>query len=516
MAKIHEIYIQNYLNEHKSESFISTELIVILLQQYPNLTSNNCRRIINNALGHNIISSSSPITFSNNQYAYFSTESPSGYEVLSNSIKKYKKALHRVIFALERNSGILTYLDALKISGATLAATSHSISFESIINELKILQIADIHAIHDTKYIVQQKKGIDLSAIENLHNDLKNTNLLLFLSLNWLIHSNLIDSKQLCYIGEANNYNGIERNNELWDAFGFSNATGLGSGNKEFQTIVLIDFSPHHTYEEYDFIGFKERIERTIFSTSGDHRKVLPIIFSYNISPSASSLIKRNGYLYFNISSLLGKNALNIARNYTQNITSIEQKISSQNSNFKEEISNSLKDIRESGNETNYANLKGQLFEYLMYPVIQKIYGTNSIITHSYSGSINGQKFECDYLVESNDENIIIELKGYQKGNIILKGSYDQETKKYTPNSILWFLNQTFNLCIQKLGKRRPNKLCYITTADLEDSAKTELKSRKKNKPTKLECFYNHETLIKLLKEYDMKNEIKVIEQFYV
>ena len=516
MAKTHELYIQNYLNEHKSESFISTELIDILLQQYPTLTPNNCRRIINNALCHNIISSSSPITFSNNQHAYFSTESPSGYEVLANSIKKYKQALHRVIFALERNSGILTYLDALKISGATLAATSHSISFDSIINELKILQMADIHTIHNTKYIIQKKKGIDLSAIETLHDDLKNTNLLLFLSLNWLIHSNIIDSKQLCYMGEANDYNGIERNNELWDAFGFSNATGLGGNNKDFQTIVLIDFSPHHTYEEYDFIGFKERIDRTIFSTNGEHRKVLPIIFSYNISPSASSLIKKYGYIHFSISSLLGENALNVARNYTQNITSIEQKISSQNSNFEEEISNSLKDIRESGNETNYGNLKGQLFEYLMYPVIQKIYGTNSIITHNYSGSINGQKFECDYLVESNDENIIIELKGYKKGNIILKGSYDQETQKYTPNSILWFLNQTFNLCIQKLGKRRPNKLCYITTADLEDSAKTELKSRKKNKPAKLECFYNHETLIKLLKEYEMKNEIKVIEQFYV
>ena len=29
---------------------------------------------------------------------------------------------------------------------------------------------------------------------------------------------------------------------------------------------------------------------------------------------------------------------------------------------------------------------------------------------------------------------------------------------------------------------------------------------------TKLECFYNHDSLIKLLKEYNLKNEIKVIE----
>ena len=515
MAKAHEKYIQDFLDERNNESFIGTELADILKQKYPELTATNCRRIINNALTHGLISSSKPITFANNQYAYFSKNTVLGYEILSNNIKIYKKALHRVIFALERNKGILTYLDAKKISGSTLANESHNVSFESIINELKLLQIADTHRMHETDFITQKKKERDLSILENIYSELKNSNLLLVLSLNWLIRSNLIDSKQLCYMGESNSYNGIERNNEIWDAFGFSNAVGLGTHDKEFQTLVLVDFSPYHAYEEYDFNGFKERIDRVIFSTKGEHRKVLPIIFSYEVSPSAASLIKKTGYLHFNISSLLGENALNITRNYTKNVLSIEQKISCKDSNFEKEISDSLTDIRESGNETNYANLKGQLFEYLMYPVIQKIYGQNSIITHSFTGSINGQPFECDYLVESLDENIIIELKGYKKGNIIVKGVYDQETKKYTKDSILWFLNQTFNLCSQKLGKRKNNKLCYITTADLEEAAKTELVSRKKNKPTKLECFYNHDSLINLLKEYELKNEIKVIKQFY-
>ena len=285
--------------------------------------------------------------------------------------------------------------------------------------------------------------------------------------------------------------------------------------NKEFQTIVLIDFSPYHIYEEYDFSGFKERIDRAVFSTTGECRKVLPVIFSCNMSPSAASLVKRNGYLYFNISSLLGENALNVVQNYTQNVTRIEQKINSQNPNVEEEILSSLNDIRKSGNEPNYGNLIGCLFEYLMYPVLRKIYGIDCMIIHSFSGRINGKQFQCDYLVESENENIIIELKGYKKGHIILKGCYDQETKRYTENSILWFLNHTFNLCVQNLGKRRPNKLCYITTADLEEAAKLELTTRKKNKPTKLECFYNHDTLVELLKKYDMKDEIKIINQFY-
>lgn len=63
MAKAHEKYIQDFLDEHSNESFIGTELADILKQKYPEVTATNCRRIINNALIHGLISSSKPITF---------------------------------------------------------------------------------------------------------------------------------------------------------------------------------------------------------------------------------------------------------------------------------------------------------------------------------------------------------------------------------------------------------------------------------------------------------------------
>lgn len=515
MAKEHELYIEKFLDEHSDTAFIGGEIVDILKKEYPELTDANCRRIINNACMHEKIASSKPLTFANNQYAYFSKGTALGYKILANAIRKYKKPLHRVIFALTRNGGMLSFLDAQKISGATLADESHSVSFATIIEELRQLQIADVHKIYETDFLIQGNVAHDLSILESCYSELKNTNLLLMLSLNWLIRSNLIDGRQICYMGEKNAYNGIERNNEMWDAFGFSNAVGIGAGKKNFETVVLVDFLPNHTYEEYDFRGFKERIDRVVFSTKGEHRKVLPVIFSYEISPSAASLIKSHGYLYFNISSLLGENSLRITKNYIQNIQDIEQKLSEQNTEFEGKIIESLTEFRESGNEINYSNLKGTLFEYLMYPVIQKIYDQNCIITHGYKGSVEGQTFECDYLVETRDENIIFELKGYRKGSIIVKGDYDQEERKYTPNSILWFLNNTFHRCSQKLGKQKKNKLCYITTADLEEKAKNELVSRKKNKPEKLECFYNFDSLLALLKKYDLKNEIMVIKQFY-
>lgn len=39
--------------------------------------------------------------------------------------------------------------------------------------------------------------------------------------------------------------------------------------------------------------------------------------------------------------------------------------------------------------------------------------------------------------------------------------------------------------------------------------------SRKKNKPNKHDCCYNHDSLLRLLGENNMKDEVKVINQFY-
>ncbi len=90
---------------------------------------------------------------------------------------------------------------------------------------------------------------------------------------------------------------------------------------------------------------------------------------------------------------------------------------------------------------------------------------------------------------------------------------YDDKNT-YTANAVSWFLNQTFELCSKGLGKHPVNKFCYITTSDFSEDSAKELISRK-NKPNKLDCCYNHDSLLRLLKENNMKDEIKVINQFY-
>lgn len=514
MAIIHEEYIRNYLDKNKEKSFIGSELYKILMRKFPTITEANCKNVLHRAVEKKLIISSNPITFENNQFAYYSIKSKTGYPILENSIRTHKASLHRIWFALGRNKGILSKYEACKIAGISPNATAHNISYNSLVDDLKTLNLADTITYNETEYIIYKNHSVDEIYSESFHKKQKSNNLLLYLSLQWLIRSNILDAKQLCYSGESNKYNGVLRNNEAWDAFGFSNAVSIRSKSKEFQTIALIDFMSEHQYEEYDFEGFKQRVERAVYSTKTKPRKVLPIVISKDFSPAAYSLIKKNGYLCFRLAELFGDNVYEVSRNYIRNTADIEYKIENGDSNILNEISNSLNDFRKSGNEGNYGNLKGTLFEYLMYPVIQKLY-PGCLIQHSYSGKVDNKDFECDYLVTSADEFIIFELKGYKRNSQIQLGEFDPETKKYTPYTVLWFINQTFDLCSKKIGKEKPKKFCYITTADFDKAARDELLKRKKNKPNLIEPLYNYDTLMDLLKKLKMKNEAKVIKQFY-
>lgn len=107
-----------------------------------------------------------------------------------------------------------------------------------------------------------------------------------------------------------------------------------------------------------------------------------------------------------------------------------------------------------------------------MFPVLQEVYGKNAIIPHGYKGKVSGKEFECDYLIETKDENIIVELKRYKKDNMIIKGEFNSKTGKYAKNSILWFLDHNFKPCSEMLCRMKMNKFCYITTADIAEDAK--------------------------------------------
>lgn len=487
--------IKQYLEKNKS-FVLSSELISYILKEYNNISNDYARKIINNMVKKGVIKSSAPIKFANNNYAYASNDKQTNYNNLRSLIKTEKKQLFRAICLIKREK-VITYNELVKASGCVIANLGNNLKIGTIINELDYFKIAKIQTYKEVTFIVGQDSNINL---EEKYIYLKKENRILWNLIGWLKDINLIDANDtVTFKGEGNNYEGVENSQLLWDAFFFTKTVGLSVTNKK--TIGVIDISTKSIYDWIDVEGFKNRIDIFMNSTKNkeNNRKILPIIFANNISNAAKKIIRENNYMYIDIKKILGNNYELIISNY---ISFIEQK--KFDVNKFEEIH---KQIGENG---NYGNIKGILFEYMMGEVFRKIYDENGV---SFEHSLKINKREIDYRIETKDENIFIELKAYNKEKEIVLGDIKQ---KYTVN---WAYKGSYKYFVEKYGDvpDRTCRFCYITTSKFSKEALEKLQELNKGKckPRKLDCFYDREKLIRLLKEYKCKKEIELINSFY-
>jgi len=331
---------------------------------------------------------------------------------------------------------------------------------------------------------------------------------LLSCAITWLKRANIIDSQKVIFKGKTNNYDGIKMNNTYWDATSFTTTVGYKDYSQHEKTIVVIDFLYNREYQEFDLQGFLARINMTIHSVKSKKRKILPIIFAPSFNPSAISKIRSSSIMMFDFNSIFGANALDIVKRHVsmQNASSVEPK----------EISDLLNQIEKSNMADNYSNIKGDLFEYLMRPVFEKIWNGANI-----SHSVTAKGFEYDYIIEAASEYIVIELKGYKQDSIIKLGKFDDKKQKPQRDTVKWFLSYTFPK-IKKIYETNPTnrkvKLCYITTASFDEDAIKALedKNKSKEKPNDIDCYYDGNKLRKLLKKHSADNELQILNRYYL
>lgn len=517
MSSKHNEYLIGYLEKHEETAFLGSDLLKVLLSQFSELNDSSGRKVISQCKKRGLIKSSEPVKFSNNQYAYSSIRSTQGYSLYKKVIKLYKPQLFRIVYALNRNNHILSLNDFYRISGVTTNPDEHTVSSEQLLEDLERLNIARKSETDGIEYLYFINNNPPSNSIKTLKEELKDKNFLLSCCTQWLEKSNIISRYSTCYLGESNQYSGINRNNMFWDSFGYTNTVGLGSSQRDNQTIVIIDFSPKHQYQEYDFKGFKDRVDHLVFSVKHEKRKVMPIVIADSFSPTAITRIRDNNYMLFSVDSVLGKKALQVSQKYRETVNTIEQRIAQKEySSIIDDVSNLYTYLSDGVNEVNFGNLKGILFEYLMYPVLTHIFcKKGDRITHHYEKSLNNFKFEFDYFIETETEDIFIELKGYKKNSVIQLGKKDSETHIPEKNSILWFLKQ-YDLAKEYIGKRpnRKAKFCYITTCSIHEDGKKTLEKRNKECPDSLASYYEYDSLMQLLEKHG-KKEKQIVTQFY-
>ncbi|WP_407270378.1 hypothetical protein [Radiobacillus sp. PE A8.2] len=520
----YELYIKE-LFSNPTSVMLGQELTNNLMRKFIGLKADYARKIIQRAVSNRIINSSSPITFGKKQYAYYNRSYKLDYNSVLKLCKNSRPPIYRLLSIIKSNKGIISYYEALKITGSPLKKSSSKISqLGDIINTLSALDIIEI--TKDSRniiYIIDSKKVANPQVLIDSHFDNMTIDAAFLPDLlRWLQNHNLIDNKNIVFRNKNKPTLGATHNNFVWDAFAYTNTTGLSpilhknSTSEEKKTLVVIDVVISRKYTIHDLEGFIGRIQVVRNSVKTGVRKILPIVIYKNTSFNVTNKIKAYGLLNFNLGTVYGEKIYEIIENFQ--LVKSHEFLGTKD--YVKKMNFLLSSIRDSGQENNLQNIKGDLFESLMYPVVSGIYPASSIVQSMDLRKIKDvdekEYYEYDYVVYSHNQNeiVIFEMKGLKSSTVIPYGDYNT---KYT---VKWFTGRTlpFAKKVLKCTSDMPVKGCYITTAKFDEESLKNLKELNKGKlkPNQLDFYYDGEMLLSLLEKKGLANVKKIVQKYYI
>jgi hypothetical protein len=503
---------------------LSSKIISDLVHHFK-ITDLNARKIVQRAAASKIIQSSAPITFGKGQFAYSSPGKYLGKEVIKELAKDTRPPLYRLLEVMDQGDGIISYYEALKITSSPLKGSSSKVnSLDELLSLLENSNIAgQTEDDQGVRYIYYTNKDQELSSlIQQQFTAMVLDATFLPDIIRWLKKSNIIDTVNVRYRNKKTPSIGAEHNNLLWDAFSYSKTTGIrpmdaGELNIEKQTLVVLDVILCRDYSKVDLDGFYSRVQLNLNSVKSGKRKIMPIIIYKSMSEFVFNSLKKLGFMCFNIGSIFGARIYEVI----EGVRRVQSEVSTNNSeNIEDHVDAILKVLRDSGQDSQLKDLKGTLFEFLMYPLLKTLYPNASIIASKVITSSTNhikESYEYDYIIESSNpkEIIVIECKGYMDKARISKGN--NETK----NTLCWFFERTLPFAKThykaSLGTGYKFKGCYVTTASFWREANDYLHELNKGKlkPLALNISYSGQELIGLLRRYEFHNIIGTIQKFY-
>lgn len=515
----------------KKNTFLaSTELIELLCKEH-GIKRDYARQVIKRAADKKIIKSSDPLTFSKGQYVYMG---PGDYLDLSTLIKItkiYKPPMYRVLSLLNKEDKIISYFEARKAAAVPIENLDKYklIQIDKEIKELIKQNI--LFTVQDPEreiiYLAAKEyeadpvklNGLMRRHFEKMHLD----SLFLPDIVSWLKEHNFITHNQIVYRRIDNPSIGAKHNDFLWDAFTYTNTTGfsINTGKEDKQTLVVLDVLIHRKYSKEDLDGFYNRIQSVRHSTHGEARKILPIIFFVEVDPDVKREIKRLKLLNFSLQNIFGTKITELITQLDNINTTLNKLVSTSAKDTQVvsvkvigDVENSLKSMDDTGHIDNFQNLKGDLFESLMYVIVLNLFPFAKRINHSKVL----KPYEYDIIVEQDHEVIVIELKGFKSKTIIKLG--DNKTK----NTVKWFFGKTFPHTKTVIATNNNSfgynkseiKACYITSAKFSDAANSFLQEQNATrlKPEEFDCFYDQEGLLNLVKTHKNLENIRTSTNF--
>lgn len=310
----------------------------------------------------------------------------------------------------------------------------------------------------------------------------------------------------------------------VWDAYTYTKTTGINpvvakkADDVEKQTLVALDVVLSREYSQADLDGFLGRIQIYLNSVKTGVRKAMPIVVYKSASEQVLNTLSSLGFMSFNIGVIFGTHIYQLVERMRQ--VQIKTTLS-KTEGLADEVAEVLTGLRNTGQEDNLNELKGILFESLLYPLLQNLY-PNAEITHGrvLSKKEEGKKtaYEYDYIIRSAHpkEIILVELKGYSSAASIPLGNIE------TKNTLSWFFGRTMPFAksfFQKdLSEGYSWKACYITTASFFSDGRKFLDQINEGalKPTNMEGHYDGPALIEMLMARNFIKICETLQKFYL
>jgi hypothetical protein len=522
----HEQYIVGLLEQR--DYLIGKDLNQELRSCFADITPGNERKILQRAVKAKLIMSSDPVTFGNGQYVYFHPSKKLNKDMILQIAKVHRQAMYRVMCMIDYNDGVLSKYEAIKFGACPLdPSKTKNDSVDKIIEDLTNLkfaeQIVDSKGVH---FIVRTNLLGDADERMERHSQSMAVDALFVLDiLKSLQRLNIISGLNVLYRRKTTPSIGVSHNNFLWDAIGYTKTTGINpvraseADTVDKQTLVVLDIVVSRPYTAFDLKGFMSRIQATLNSVKEGKRKILPVIvYTGTETKKLANSMRMLGILSFDIGTIYGSKVYDII----SNIIRLKRNDDGEyHSSTEELVKETLATMRNSGQEENLGTIKGDLFEYLLFPLMKLIINDGEVIhgkKFPYKDESTGKegKYEYDYITRSHryNEVIVFELKGYSS-NYISLGEKDQK------ETLRWFFGKTFPVAYKALKTENPNaniRTCYITTSKFKDDGLEFLNKTNTTrlKPSMLDCWYDGDKLIKLLEQHRLINEKELIKRYYI
>lgn len=492
-----------------------------------NYASKSLRRAVENKK----LLCSHPITFGHRQYLYWRPGTFLTPQSVANACYKDRPPIYRLLSSMIMQGGGISLFDAYKITGSHIKSDNAKHSrLQSLLKDLENLKLIKQNrgVESDETYIVFPSTSLEENGLQRkLLTSMKLSAAFLPDLLNLLQRNNLLDSRQIVYRNKGNPHRLVEHVDHVWDSFGYTKTTGINtvlrnnttSNNK--QCLVVIDVIIDRIYSHMDLDGFIERIQSVRNSPQKGTRKILPIICYASLENEMFARLKSFGFLTYDMGTVYGSKIFEMIKSIGQikELTLSTDKASPDVSSL---INETLQQIRSCGQEVNLSNIKGDLLEALLFPLLRQLYPNASILQKKII-QVKGDEskrngFEYDFIIidHSKNELVIVEVKGRKSNHKIEWG--DDKAK----NTLGWFFYGAvpFAISYYKKNPIQPGmsvKACYISTGQFNDDAITRLSELENSKlrPTKMKISYKRDELFQLLTENGLSKTVQTLEKYF-